>query len=199
MKKANPSIDAFIIKSKKWNKEFILLRTILNEFDFIEELKWGVPCYSLSIEKKTSNVVLMHGFKEYCALLFFKGALFNDPKKILIQQTKNVQATRQLRFTSENEIIKLKPQIISLVKQAIVIEKSGKKVEFKKTSEFDIATEFQNKLKTIKGLKIAFNKLTPGRQRAYLLFFSAPKQAKTRETRIDKYLKHILNGKGLHD
>ena len=160
-----------------------------------EELKWGQACYTF--EKK--NIVLIHGFKEYCALLFFKGALLNDTYGILVQQTKNVQVTRQIRFTDVQEIVKMKTILKAYIYEAIEVEKAGLKVKLKKTAEFDMPEEFQMKLNKNAELKTAFNALTPGRQRAYLLYFSAPKQSKTRESRIDKYTKAILNGKGLNE
>jgi uncharacterized protein YdeI (YjbR/CyaY-like superfamily) len=162
-----------------------------------EELKWGVPCYTY----QDSNIVLIHVFKEYCALLFFKGALLNDANSILVRQTKNVQAARQVRFTTVREIVKMKRVLEACIYEAIEVEKAGLKVELKKTTEFTIPEEFQNKLSAKGGpaLKKAFNALTPGRQRAYLLYFSAPKQSKTRESRIEKYRQQILNGKGLND
>ena len=160
-----------------------------------EELKWGVPCYTF----QKTNIVLIHGFKEYCALLFFKGALLNDPKGILIQQTENVQSARQIRFTSVREIVKMKSILKAYIFEAIEVEKAGLKVNFKKTEEFTIPEEFQKKLDKIPALKTAFKALTPGRQRAYIFYFSAPKQSKTRESRVEKYMQQILNGKGLDD
>lgn len=190
----NPKVDFFFNKASKWQDEYGLLRIIILDCGLSEELKWGVPCYT--IEK--SNVVLIHGFKEYCALLFHKGALLKDSKSILIQQTKNVQAARQLRFTNVKEIAKLKTVLKSYIKEAVQIEKSGLKVELKKTSEFTMPVEFKEALKDTV-LKKAFYALTPGRQRGYLLYFSSAKQAKTRESRIEKYAPKILDGKGLED
>ena len=158
-------------------------------------MKWGHPCYTF----QKSNIVLIHGFKEYCALLFFKGALLKDPKRILIQQTANVQAARQIRFTNVREIVKLEPILKAYIREAIRVEKAGLEVSYKKASEFKMPEEFQKKLAEIPALKIAFHALTPGRQRGYLLYFSAPKQSKTRESRIQKCMKQILNGKGLDD
>jgi uncharacterized protein YdeI (YjbR/CyaY-like superfamily) len=155
----------------------------------------GVPCYTF----QKSNIVLIHGFKEYCALLFFKGALLKDAKRILIQQTENVQAARQIRFTHVREIVKMKPILKAYIYEAIEVEKAGLKVNFKKTSEFRIPEEFQNKLDKIPALKTAFDVLTPGRQRAYIFYFSQPKQSKTRESRVEKCMQQILNGKGLND
>ena len=191
----NPKVDAFLKRTKEWQEEFTQLRAIILACDLTEELKWGWPCYSFD----GTNVVLMHGFKEYCALLFFKGALLKDPKGILIQQTKNVQSARQIRFTSVSEIAKMKTVVKAYVKEAIEIETAGLKVNFKKTKEFDVPEEFKKVLAKKTALKSAFKALTPGRQRAYLLYFSQPKQAKTREARIEKKVQQILNGKGLND
>ena len=191
----NPKVDCYFSKAKKWQKEYEKLRTIILDCGLTEELKWGCPCYTF--EKR--NIVLIHGFKEYCALLFFKGALLNDPNGILIQQTKNVQAARQIRFTNVREIVKMEPILKAYIYEAIEVEKAGLKVNLKKTSEFKIPEEFQNKLDKIPALKTAFDALTPGRQRAYILYFSQPKQSKTRESRVEKYMKQILNGKGLND
>ena len=191
----NPKVDAYLSRSKKWQEEFEKLRMIILACGLTEELKWGVPCYTF--EKR--NIVLIHGFKEYCALLFFKGALLNDAKGILIQQTKNVQAARQVRFTNLLEIVKLKPILKAYIQEAIDAEKAGLKVNFKKTTEFKIPEEFQNKLGELPALKTAFYALTPGRQRAYILHFSQPKQSKTRESRVEKCMRQILNGKGLND
>lgn len=191
----NPKVDAFINRAKKWQQEFELLRSIVLDCELTEELKWGVPCYT----HDATNVVLIHGFKDYCALLFFKGALINNTDGILIQQTKNVQAGRQIRFSSLKEISSKRRVIKSYINQAIEIEKAGLKVNLKKTNEFSIPDEFQKKLKERPALKTAFKSLTPGRQRAYILYFSAAKQSKTREARIEKYSPQILNGKGLHD
>jgi uncharacterized protein YdeI (YjbR/CyaY-like superfamily) len=168
---------------------------IILDCGLTEELKWGVPCYTF--EKR--NIVLIHGFKEYCALLFVKGALLNDAKGILITQTKNTQAARQIRFTNVRKIVKMKPILKAYIYGAIEVEKAGLKVNFKKTTEFIIPEEFQNKLDEIPALKTAFDALTPGRQRAYVLYFSAPKQSKTRESRVEKCMQQILSGKGLND
>jgi uncharacterized protein YdeI (YjbR/CyaY-like superfamily) len=195
MNRMNPKVDAYLSRSKKWQEEFEKLRMIILACGLTEELKWGVPCYTF--EKR--NIVLIHGFKEYCALLFFKGALLNDAKGILIQQTKNVQAARQIRFTNVREIVKLKPILKAYIQEAIEAEKAGLKVNFKKTTEFKIPEEFQNKLGELPALKTAFYALTPGRQRAYILHFSQPKQSKTRESRVEKCMRQILNGKGLND
>lgn len=191
----NPDVDAYLGKAKKWQKEFEKLRTIVLDCQLGEELKWGVPCYTF----QKRNIVLIHGFKEYCALLFFKGALLKDPKGILITQTENTQATRQIRFTNAQEIVEMEAILKSYIYEAIEVEKSGLKVAFKKTTEFTTPEEFQNKLDEIPALKAAFDALTPGRQRAYILYFSAPKQSKTRESRVEKCTQKILNGKGLDD
>lgn len=191
----NPKVDFFFAQAKKWQNEYEKLRTIVLDCGLIEELKWGVPCYTF----QKHNVVILHGFKDYCALLFHKGALLQDADRILIQQTENVQATRQIRFTGIQEIINLEPILKAYIYEAIEVEKAGLKVELKKTTEFAVTEEFQTKLDEVPALKAAFEALTPGRQRAYLLHFSAPKQAKTRESRIEKCIPDILNGKGLNN
>jgi len=191
----NPKVDEYISKCDKWQQELKKLRMIILDTELTEELKWGVPCYTL----QNSNVVLMHVFKEYCALLFIKGALLKDTDGILIQQTKDVQAGRQVRFTNLQEIIEMENTLRAYVNEAIEIEKAGLKVNYKKTTEFNVPEEFQNKLDEIPTLKTAFEALTPGRQRAYILYFFAPKQSKTREARVEKYMQQILNGKGLND
>ena len=191
----NPKVDFFFDKATKWQKEYEQLRTIILDCGLTEELKWGCPCYTF----QKNNIVLIHGFKEYCALLFFKGALLHDAKSVMIQQTENVQAGRQIRFTNVREITKMKTTLKAYVNEAIEVEKAGLKVNFKKTSEYNIPEEFQNKLKKHAALKSAFQALTPGRQRAYIFYFSQPKQSKTRESRIEKYMQQILNGKGLND
>jgi uncharacterized protein YdeI (YjbR/CyaY-like superfamily) len=188
-------VDAFLSKAKKWQDEFTQLRAIILDCGLDEDFKWGQPCYTLDGQ----NVVLIHGFKEYCALLFFKGALMKDPKNILIQQTENVQAARQIRFTSAEQIAKLDKVLKTYVRNAIELEKSGAKVEFKKTTEFSWPEEFERKVDDMPALRTAFEALTPGRQRAYLLHFSSAKQAKTRESRIEKCVPQILSGKGLDD
>ena len=199
--KVNPKVDAFLDKATKWQKEFEKLRTIVLDSGLTEELKWGQPCYTFSASagRQESNIVLIHGFKEYCALLFFKGVLLKDPNGILIQQTKNVQAARQIRFTNVREIVKLKRILKTYVHEAIEVEKAGLKVKMKKTSKFIIPDEFQNKLDKKPALKTAFEALTLGRQRAYIFYFSQPKQSKTRESRVEKCMQQILNGKGLDD
>jgi uncharacterized protein YdeI (YjbR/CyaY-like superfamily) len=191
----NPKVDFFFSKAKKWQEEFEKLRMIILDCQLTEELKWGCPCYTF----QKTNIVLIHGFKEYCALLFMKGALLKDVKGILVQQTENVQGARQIRFTSVKEIVKMKTIIKAYIKEAIEVEKAGLKVELKKTSEFKMPEEFQNVIDDMPELKTAFFNLTPGRQRGYLLHFSSPKQAKTREARIEKCVQQILNGKGLDD
>lgn len=200
----NPKVDFYFNKAGTWQEEIRKLREIVLGCGLIEELKWGVPCYTYPAGStgrtiQPGNIVLIHVFKEYCALLFFKGALLNDTNGILIQQTENTQATRQVRFTNVREITKLKPILKSYIYEAIEIEKAGLKVNFKKASEFTVPEEFQKKLAKVPALKAAFGSLTPGRQRAYLLYFAAPKQSKTRESRIEKYMKQILHGKGLDD
>jgi uncharacterized protein YdeI (YjbR/CyaY-like superfamily) len=191
----NPKVDAFLSRAKKWREEFELLRAIALDCDLSEELKWGNPCY----DYQGGNIVLMHGFKEYCALLFFKGALLKDAKGILITQTENVQSARQIRFTSAEQISKMKTVLKSYIRDAIAVEKSGAKVALKKTEEFAVPDEFQGKLDEDLALKTAFQALTPGRQRAYLLYFSAAKQSKTRVERILKCMPQIFDGKGLKE
>lgn len=191
----NPKVDAFIGRADKWQEEFKELRRIVLSCELTEELKWGVPCYTV----EDRNVVLIHGFKEYCAILFVKGALLNDPSGILITQTENVQSARQVRFTDVDEIVELEPILKHYIQEAIAVEKSGLKVNFKKSTEFAVADEFQKQLDENPALQAAFDALTPGRQRAYLLYFSAPKQSKTREARVEKSIPQILAGKGLND
>ena len=199
----NPKVDWFFHKANasasktglSFGVELEKLRTIVLDCQLTEELKWGVPCYTYN----KNNIVLIHVFKEYCALLFFKGVLLKDAKKILIRQTENVQSARQARFTNVREIVKLEKVLKAYIYEAIEVEKAGLKVEFKKSSEFNIPEEFKNKLKAFPQLKTAFYGLTPGRQRGYLLYFSSAKQSKTRESRIEKYIQPILNGKGLDD
>ncbi len=191
----NPKVDFYFNNAQKWQEEFEKLRLIILDCGLTEELKWGCPCYTF----QKSNIVLIHGFKEYCALLFFKGALLHDPNGILIQQTENVQAGRQIRFTAIREIVEKESMIKAYVYEAIEVEKAGLEVEFKKPAEFKMAEEFQHILDERPELKTAFYALTPGRQRAYLLHFSEPKQSKTRESRVGKCVQQILNGKGLND
>ncbi|RHX83534.1 YdeI/OmpD-associated family protein [Leptospira stimsonii] len=195
MSRTNPKVDLYFKKTKTWQNELEKLRKIVLDTKLTEELKWGSPCYTF----QDNNIVLIHVFKEYCALLFFKGALLKDPNKILIQQTKNTQAARQIRFTDVQEIVKAKSILKAYIKEAIEIEKAGLKVTFKKTKEFEFPEEFLRQLDHVPSLKSAFDSLTPGRQRAYLLHFSSPKQSKTRESRVEKCIKRILDGKGLDD
>ena len=191
----NPRVDGFLNKAKKWWEEFEKLRTVCLDCGLTEELKWGKPCYTY----QTSNIVLIHGFKDYCALLFFKGALLKDPKDILVQQTANVQAARQIRFTNVREIVKMEPILKAYINKAIKVEKAGLEVSYKKTSEFVIPQELREKFDESSALKTAFDALTPGRQRGYLLYFSAAKQSQTRESRIESCVPQILNGEGLND
>jgi uncharacterized protein YdeI (YjbR/CyaY-like superfamily) len=191
----NPKVDFYFDKAKNWQEETRLLRKIVLECGLGEELKWGCPCYTY----QKTNIVLIHVFKEYCALLFFKGALLHDSKAILIQQTENVQAARQARFNNVREITKLRAILKAYIYEAIEVEKAGLKVNLKKTTEYAVPEEFQQRLDKNPALKTAFYELTPGRQRGYLLHFSAPKQSKTRESRVEKCMKQILNGKGLND
>lgn len=191
----NLKVDWYFTKAEKWQKEISLLRKIILKCKLSEELKWGVPTYTYN----SSNIVLIHTFKEYCAVLFFKGVLLKDPNGILIQQTENVQSARQIRFTSIQEISKLKSVIKDYIFEACEVEESGVKVKLKKTADYKIPEEFQNILSEKPSLKTAFEALTPGRQRAYLFYFTQPKQSKTRTARVEKYVPQILNGKGLED
>ena len=191
----NPKVDFYFDKAKNWQEEIRKMRTIALACGLTEELKWGCPCYTLN----GRNIVLIHVFKDYCAYLFFKGALLKDEKNILVQQTGNVQSARQVRFTHLREITRIQSSLKAYIYEATEVEKAGLKVEMKKTVEYTIPAELQNKMDELPALKAAFKALTPGRQRGYLLYFSQPKQSKTRESRIEKYLKHILNGKGLDD
>lgn len=191
----NPRVDTFLSKADKWQKELVKLRKIVLDCGLTEELKWGQPCYTFD----GSNIVLLHGFKDYCAILFIKGALLKDANGVLIQQTKNVQAARQIRFTNAREIIEMAPIVKAYIREAVRVEKAGLKVNHKETKEFEVAEEFQEKLDKSPTLRKTFNALTPGRQRAYLLHFSAPKQSKTRESRVEKCVPQILRGKGLLD
>lgn len=195
MSDKNPKVDWFFDKDTQWQDEYEKLRSICLGCGLDEELKWGCPCYSL----KKSNIVLIHGFKEYCALLFFKGALLSDPNGIMIQQTENVQSARQMRFTNAAEIADMASAIKTYIYEAIEVEKAGLKVELKKTSDFKVPEEFQYKLNHIPELKKAFEELTPGRQRGYLFYFSQAKQSKTRAERVEKYIPQILAGKGIDD
>ena len=191
----NPKVDFYFNKDNKWQEEIRKLRMIVLDCGLDEKLKWGCPCYTF--EEK--NIVLIHVFKEYCALLFFKGVLLNDPRGILIQQTKNVQVARQIRFSSTGEIVRLKTILKTYIYEAIEVEKAGLKVKLKKTAEFKIPGEFQKNLDKKPALKTAFKALTPGRQRAYIYYFSQPKLSKTRASRVEKSIQQILNGKGLDD
>lgn len=191
----NPEVDFYFEKNEKWKKEIEQLRIIALDCGLNEVLKWGCPCYTYN----ESNIVLIHVFKEYCAYLFFKGALLNDASGMLIQQTENVQSARQVRFTNVKEITKIEKILKAYIYEAVEVEKAGLKVKLKETSDFNIPKEFQNTLEKIPALKKAFNALTPGRQRQYIFYFSQAKQSKTREERIEKYTQQILNGKGLND
>ena len=191
----NPKVDFYFQKADKWKNEVEKLREIALSCGLNEELKWGVPCYTF----QNSNIVLIHDFKEYCALLFHKGALLREPESILIQQTENVQAARQIRFNSLKQIVELEATLKNYIFEAIEVERAGLKIEFKKTAEFTMPEEFQQKLDESSALKTAFEALTPGRQRAYLLHFSAPKRDKTRVDRIEKWIPQIMAGKGLND
>ncbi len=191
----NPKVDWYFDKNEKWQKEIKKLRTIILDCGLTEELKWGCPCYTY----ENNNIVLIHVFKEYCAVLFFKGALLHDPNGILIQQTKNVQSARQIRFINVQEVTDRKAALKSYIYEAIEVERAGLKVKLKKTKDFIIPEEFQKKLNKLPALKKAFEALTPGRQRAYIFYFSQAKQSKTREERVEKYMKKILRGKGLED
>ncbi|UTN02969.1 YdeI/OmpD-associated family protein [Flavobacterium bizetiae] len=191
----NPKVDFYFDEAKKWQKEQEELRQIALDCQLTEELKWGSPCYTF----QNTNVVLIHAFKDYCAFLFFKGALLSDTDNLLIRQSENVQAGRQIRFTNLQEILDLKSILKTYIYQAIEVEKAGLKVQLKKTKEFEIAEEFQKKLDEDSKLETAFKALTPGRQRAYLLYFSSAKQSKTRESRVEKCIDQILDGKGLDD
>ncbi|MFB9844487.1 YdeI/OmpD-associated family protein [Mucilaginibacter ginsenosidivorans] len=195
MSSMNQKVDWFFNKASQWQQAYEKLRMIILDCELTEELKWGQPCYTLG----KSNIVLIHGFKEYCALLFFKGALMNDPDVILIQQTENVQGPRQVRFTSLLEIVEQEDVLKAYIFEAIRIEKAGLKVELKKTSDFAVPDEFKYKLDHIPALKAAFEALTPGRQRGYLFYFSQPKRSETRQARVEKYIPQILSGKGLDD
>lgn len=195
MSSTNPKVDFFFNKAKQWKEEYEHLRTIVLSTGLTEELKWGVPCYT----NEGKNIVLIHGFKEYCAVLFPKGVLLKDPKGILIQQTENVQTARQVRFTTVKEITKLAPALKTLIKEAIEVERTGQKAVLKTVSEYKVPEEFQKRLDKDRDLKAAFKALTPGRQRAYLFHFSQAKLSKTREARIEKYIPQILDGKGIDD
>jgi len=195
MNKMNSQVEEFLNKAKQWREEYEELRTICLDCDLTEDFKWMHPCYTF----QDNNIVLIHGFKEYCALLFYKGALLKDPEDILIQQTENTQSARQIRFTSVQEIVEQEQVIKDYIREAVEVENAGLEVEFKKTKEYDIPDEFQQKLDAMPGLKEAFEALTPGRQRGYLLHFSGAKQSKTRTRRVEKFIPKILDGKGLRE
>lgn len=195
IRRMNPKVDWFFDKKTPWQQEYAVLRDIPLECGLTEELRWGCPCYT--VDKK--NVVLIHGFKDYCALLFFKGALLKDPKGILVQQTKNVQSSRQVRFTGVQEIARLRRVLKAYVTEAIAVEQAGLTVPKKATADFDVPDEFAEKLKTMPALKKAFRALTPGRQRAYLLHFASAKQSATRQARVERHVPRIMAGKGLDD
>jgi uncharacterized protein YdeI (YjbR/CyaY-like superfamily) len=195
MNNTNPKVDWFFDKANQWQKEFEKLRMLILDCGLTEELKWGVPCYTF----EDRNIVLIHGFKEYCAMLFFKGALLNDAEGILIQQTENVQSARQARFTSLPQIVKMEATLKAYIYEAIEVERAGLKVKYKKTKDYKLPEEFQTKLDKMPALKTAFHELTPGRQKGYIFYFSQPKLSKTRASRVEKYLKQILKGKGLDD
>ncbi|MFW9847194.1 MAG: YdeI family protein [Candidatus Thorarchaeota archaeon] len=195
MNRMNPKVDAYLSKAKKWQDEFEILREIILDCGLAEELKWGKPCYTY----QKNNLVIIQGFKEYCALLFFKGVLLKDSRGILVKPGKNTQSGRQIRFNNSGEIVEMKSILKAYIHEAIEVEKAGLKVSYKPTRDFKIPEEFQRKLDEIPALKTAFHALTPGRQRAYLLHFSTPKQSKTRESRVEKCMQKILDGKGLND
>ena len=195
MNPMNPKVDGLLRKAMNWREEFETLREIVLDHPLTEEVKWGQACYTSG----GKNVVLIHGFKEYCALLFFKGVLLKDPKRILIQQTENVQSARQIRFTNIRDIVEMKTILKAYIQEAIEVEKAGLKVKLKKTPDFKVPEEFQKKLDESPALKKAFAALTPGRQRGYLFYFSAAKQSKTRQARVEKCVPQILQGKGLDD
>jgi len=191
----NPKVDEFLAKSKFWQAELATMRKIILDTELSEELKWRQPCYT----HENKNIIILGGFKEYCAIMFFQGALLKDPRGLLIQQTENVQAARQIRFTSVKEILEMDTIIKAYIQEAIEVEKAGLKVKYKKTADFTIPEEFQQKLNEHPALRTAFEALTPGRQRAYLHYFSQAKQSKTRESRVEKYIPQILDGLGLND
>jgi len=195
MNQSNPKVDFFFEKAEQWRSEFEALRQIALDSGLIEDLKWGVPCYTLN----GKNIILIHGFKEYCGMLFVKGALVKDPHGILIQQTDSVQSARQARFTNLKDVVEQEPYLRECIQEAIEVEKSGRKVLLKKVEDYVMAEQFQQKLEEDPVLEKAFYALTPGRQRAYLLFFAAPKQGITREARVEKCIPLILAGKGLND
>jgi uncharacterized protein YdeI (YjbR/CyaY-like superfamily) len=191
----NPKVDFFFSKESKWQKEYGKLRMIMLDCGLDEKLKWGCPCYT----HQEKNIVLIHGFKEYCAILFFKGALLQDPEGILIQQTKNVQSARQIRFTNVREIVRLERVLKAYIYEAIEVENAGLQIRKKTTADYEVPVEFQTRLNKNRALRTAWDGLTPGRQRGYIFYFSQPKLPRTREARVEKYLNQILNGKGLED
>ncbi|MFB4169671.1 YdeI family protein [Virgibacillus sp. JSM 102003] len=191
--KTNPKVDKFLSKAEKWKEEYEKLRGIVLDCELTEEFKWNLPCYTF----KQSNIVIIQGFKEYCAIMFFKGALLNDPKSILIRPGENSQAQRQIRFTNVQEIVEMESILKAYIYEAVEVEKAG--LEVKKKTEFKIPEELETKFNEIPALKTAFEALTPGRQRAYIIYFSKAKQSKTRESRVEKYMQQILDGKGLND
>lgn len=193
--KMNPKVDQFLNEAPKWHDEFEKLRKICLDCGLTEEWKWAKPCYTL----KKSNIVILQGFRDYCALMFFKGALLHDAHGILVRPGEHTQAGRQIRFTNVGEIVEMEPILMAYISEAIEVEEAGLEVDLKKTTEFAIPEEFQKKLDESHALKTAFDALTPGRQRAYLLYFSAPKQSKTRVSRVEKHMQRILDGKGLND
>jgi uncharacterized protein YdeI (YjbR/CyaY-like superfamily) len=195
MNTTNPKVDFYFNNAKNWKEELEKLRTIVLDRGLTEELKWGVPCYTF----QNKNVILIHTFNDYCAILFFKGALLKDADGILIRQTENTQAGRQIRFACVGEIVEMESIVKAFIDEAVEVEKAGLKTAFKTTAEFIIPEEFQKQIDEIPALKTAFHALTPGRQRAYILYFSAPKQSKTRTSRVEKCVERILNGKGLDD
>ena len=195
MSRMNPKVDEYLSNTKKWKEEMETLRMIILECQLTEELKWGKPCYTF----QKSNVVIIQGFKEYCAIMFFKGTLLKDINGILVIPGKSTQAGRQIRFTDVREIVEMEPILKAYIHEAVEVEQAGLKVKLKKTSDFTVPVEFQNKLNKIPALKAAFNALTPGRQRAYLFYFAQPKQSRTREARVERYVPQILKGKGLND
>src|ERR1700693_27928 len=195
MNRMNPKVDGYLRKSKKWQEELEKLRMILLDCQLTEELKWGKPCYTF----QKSKIIIIISLKEHCALLFCKGALLNDANGILIKPGENTQAAGQIRFTNVREIVEMEPILKAYIYEAIEAEKAGLKGNFKENTELIFPEEFKNKLDTNFALKTAFDALTPGRQRAYNLYFSAPKQSKTRESRVEKCMQQILNGKGLDD
>ncbi|MEB4782768.1 YdeI/OmpD-associated family protein [Paenibacillus polymyxa] len=191
----NPKVDVYLGKVNKWKAEMEKLRAIMLDCQLTEELKWGKPCYMF----QNSNIAIIQGFKEHCALMFFKGALLKDPNGILIKPGEDTQAGRQIRFTNVEEIVEMETILKAYIIEAVEVEKAGLKVDFKKNTELIFPEEFQAKLDENPALKTAFAALTPGRQRAYIMHFAAPKQSKTRESRIEKCMQDILNGKGLND